>query len=48
MNELAKWAWLILLIILFAGPWTIVILGVDLLIILIVWLLKPEWMSKLF
>ena len=48
MSELAKWVWLILLIVLFAGPWTLIIIGLDLLMILLVWLFKPEWMNKFF
>ena len=48
MTELAKWAWLILLIILFAGPWTAVILLGDLLLLLVVYLAKPEWFKKVF
>ena len=47
MNELAKWAWIILLMILFMGKWMWIVLGVYLLIYaLIVWF-KPKWIDKL-
>lgn len=48
MSDLVKWAWLILLIILFSGPHTIYILLGDLLVILLVWIFKPEYLSKMF
>ena len=47
MNELAKWAWLVLLAVLFVGNWIFVIIAADIIIFfLIVWL-KPEWLDKL-
>ena len=45
MTELAKWAWLILVIILFIGPAIFVILGIDIAVVLLVWWLKPEWLK---
>ena len=47
MNELAKWAWFVLLIILFMGPWFFVIIGIDLAVFLLVLWLKPEWLKKM-
>ena len=46
MTELAKWAWLILLCILFLGIWTFVIIGVDIVVFLFVMWLKPEWLKN--
>ena len=37
MTELAKWAWLLLLIILFVGPWIFAIIAVDVVAFLLVW-----------
>ena len=48
MSELAKWVWLILLIILFAGPHTVIIIVADLLLILAIWIFKPQWLNKIF
>jgi len=45
MTELAKWAWLILVIILFIGPYIFVVLGIDIVVVLLVWWLKPEWLK---
>lgn len=47
MNELAKWAWIILLSILFLGKWFLVIIAVDVIIFCLVVWLKPEWIDKL-
>lgn len=47
MTELAKWAWLILLIILFVGPWIFAIIAADIVIFLLVLWLKPEWIDKM-
>jgi hypothetical protein len=47
MTELAKWAWLIVLIILFVGPWIFVIVGIDIAVYLLIYWLKPEWLDKL-
>lgn len=46
MTELAKWAWLILLIILFVGPYIFVVLGVEVAAFLLVRWLKPEWLER--
>jgi hypothetical protein len=47
MAELAKWAWIILLVVIWLGPWIFAIVAVDIIIFcLIVWL-KPEWLEKL-
>jgi hypothetical protein len=47
MTELAKWAWILLLCILFLGPWTFVIIGVDIVVLSLVMWLKPEWLEKI-
>lgn len=46
MAAIAKWAWLVLLIILFAGPCALVIIAVDALAVIIVAFIRPEWLSK--
>ncbi len=46
MTELAKWAWLILLCILFLGEWTLVIIVFDIIVFGLVAWLKPEWLEK--
>ena len=46
MTGLAKWAWWILLIILFIGKWTLVLIAFYIvLFVLLVWL-KPKWLDK--
>lgn len=47
MTELAIWAWIILLCILFLGPWTFLIIAIDIVVFLLVWKFKPEWLDKL-
>ena len=47
MTELAKWAWILILCVLFLGYWTFVLIGVDLVAVLLVMWLKPEWLEKL-
>ena len=47
MNELAKWAWLLLLSILFFGWWTFVIIAIDVVAFIFIAWLKPEWLDKL-
>ena len=47
MSELAKWAWILILCVLFLGSWTLVIIGVDIVAVLLVMWLKPEWLEKL-
>jgi len=47
LSEIAKWAWLVLLVAIWIGPWMFAIIAADLIIfVLIVWL-KPEWLDKL-
>lgn len=47
MTELAKWAWIIVLIVFFVGENIIwYILGFVVVYLLIRWL-KPEWLDKL-
>lgn len=47
MNELAKWAWIIVLTILGFGPWAILIIGIDIVAYLLIVWLKPKWIDKL-
>ena len=47
MTELAEWAWIILLIILFVGPWIFAIIAFDIVVFLLVLWLKPEWLNHL-
>lgn len=47
MNELAKWAWIILLMILFMGPYMWIVLGVYALAYALILWLKPNWIDKL-
>jgi hypothetical protein len=47
MTELAKWAWLILLIILFLGTDFFIILAIDVVAFILIAWLKPEWLEKL-
>lgn len=46
MSELAKWAWIILLIILFLGPYAFIIFGFNLVALILVAWLKPEWLKR--
>ncbi len=43
MGELAKWAWILLLGVLFAGWWFFAIIVVDIVVYLLILWLKPEW-----
>jgi len=47
MTSLAKWAWLILLIILFIGPYVFVVIALDVVAFILVAWLKPEWLDRL-
>ncbi len=44
MTELAKWVWIILLGVLFAGWWFFAIIAADLVVYLLILWLKPEWL----
>lgn len=46
MKELVKWAWIIVLCILFAGWWIFVIIAAEAVAYLLVLWLKPEWLEK--
>lgn len=46
MKEVAKWAWILLLIILFAGPYVFVVIAIDIVLFILVAWLKPEWLEK--
>ena len=47
MTELAKWAWIILIIILYVGPWIFAIIAADILIFVLIRRFKPEWLNKM-
>lgn len=47
MNELAKWVWIILLSVLFWGEYVFWFILAEIILILLVWWLKPEWLDKL-
>lgn len=47
MNELAKWVWIILIVILFVGTDIFWILGASVVVGLLILWLKPEWYDKL-
>lgn len=47
MNDLAKWVWIILLAILFAGPYVFLLIGIDVVVFLLILWLKPEWIEKI-
>ena len=47
MTELAKWAWIILLCILFLGLWIFAIIAADIVIFFLILWLKPEWLEYL-
>ena len=46
MTELAKWAWIIFFIVLFAGFWGFVIIAAEVVVFLLMWWLKPEWLKS--
>ena len=46
MNEIAKWVWLIILAVLFAGPYVFIYIGVCTVLFFLVLWLKPEWLRK--
>ena len=46
MMEIAKWAWILLLITLFFGYWVFVILAADVLIYFLIRWLRPEWLKN--
>lgn len=47
MTELAKWAWIIVLIIFFVGYDFLWFIAADVVVFLLIWWLKPEWLDKL-
>lgn len=46
MAELAKWVWIITLIIFFVGTDIFYILGISLAVGLIIYWFKPEWLQQ--
>ena len=46
MNELAKWVWIILLSVLFLGEYVFWFILAEVILILLIWWLKPEWLDK--
>lgn len=47
MTELAKWVWIIIIVIFFVGTDILWILGVSIVVGLLILWLKPEWYDKL-
>jgi len=47
MNALAKWVWMAILAIFFVGMDIFWYLGVGILVFLVVWWIKPEWLDKM-
>ena len=47
MNGFVKWAWIILLIMLYAGVWTFAILAAWIVLYFVVRWLRPEWLDRL-
>lgn len=47
MTSLAKWAWIVLLVLLFVGPWIFAILAADVIVFFLIRWLRPEWLDKL-
>lgn len=47
MNELAKWAWLILLPILAFGWWAVAFYGIIAIAYVVIIITKPKWIDKL-
>ncbi len=46
MSELAKWAWVVFFAVLFLGYWFFVLIGVEVIILLLIAWLKPEWLES--
>lgn len=46
MVELAKWAWIIIICVLFLGPWSLVFIVLNAAVFGIIAWLKPEWLEK--
>ncbi len=46
MNELAKWAWISFLAIIYLGYWFFVLLALEILVIALIAWLKPEWLKR--
>jgi hypothetical protein len=47
MTELAKWAWIIVLIIFFVGTDILWFILADVVVFLLILWLKPEWLDKM-
>ena len=47
MSGIAKWAWIVILVIFFCGPYIFAILAADVVVFLLLLWLKPEWLDKL-
>jgi len=46
MTDLAKWVWIIIIVIFFVGTDIFWIIGASALAVLLIWWLKPEWLNK--
>ena len=47
MNELAKWVWIVIIVILFVGTDILWIVGAAVVVGLLVLWIKPEWYDKI-
>ncbi len=47
MTELAKWVWIIILVVLFIGPWIFALIAFDVAVYFLIMWLKPEWLEQL-
>ena len=48
MTNLVKWAWLILLLILFMGEWVFAVFVFYIVAYVLLSMFKPKWLEKLF
>ena len=48
MSNFAKWAWMILLIVLFMGGWVFAVLIFYVVLFFLLSMFKPEWLKKFF
>lgn len=46
MKELAKWIWIVLIVVLFLGTNVFLVVAINIVIIMLIWWLKPEWINK--
>ena len=46
MTELAKWVWIVLIVVLCFGANIIWFVLAEVILILLIWWLKPEWLDR--